>query len=150
MSSDNLKLMKYLFSEATAGRICQCHMLNVICLLRLMWLGFPAAGCMLLVFLIPFAAHAQTFGKVIQPYGSYIFTADDNLLRFRDNQRVDNIPDGTIRNAIIQKDLFDMSHRFTGGVILQKEISRQPVVLIDLGFERIWQVCQSKLFFLHH
>ncbi len=72
------------------------------------------------------STHAQqTFGKVIQPFGSYTYTADDNILRIRDNQRVDNIPDGTIRSAILQKDLFDMSHRFTGGVILQKEISRQ-------------------------
>jgi len=128
--------MKYLFTEATGGYICQGHMFSVMCLLRFIWLGFLVSGCMLLVFIIPFAAHAQTFGKVIQPYGSYIFTADDNLLRFRDNQRTDSIPDGALRNAIIQRDLFDMSHRFTGGAILQKEIGRQRLSA-NLNYSRV-------------
>ncbi|WP_242447257.1 XrtB/PEP-CTERM-associated polysaccharide biosynthesis outer membrane protein EpsL [Nitrosomonas supralitoralis] len=79
---------------------------------------------MLLLFFAP-PIYAQTIGKVIQPFGSYIFTADDNILRIRDKMNTDSIANDSIRNAIIQKDLFDMTHRFTGGVILQKEISRQ-------------------------
>ncbi len=124
-NSENLKLMKYLFSESTVTYIRQCLMSSVISLLRSIRLGSFVSGCMMLVFFNSPTHAQQTFGKVIQPFGSYSYTADDNILRFRDNQRVDNLPDGTIRRAILQKDFFDMSHRFTGGVIFQKEISRQ-------------------------
>ena len=60
---------------------------------------------------------AQTTGKVLQPYGSYTFTADDNILRIRD--RMDPVP------LLGTTNLFDMSQRFTGGLILEKEIGRQ-------------------------
>jgi len=73
------------------------------------------AGALLL--LLNSAASAAVFGKLVQPYGSYGFTADDNLLRIRD--KMDPRP------MLGTDNLFDMSHRFTGGVLLEKEIGRQ-------------------------
>jgi len=87
-----------------------------ICLsrpVRLRTLTF--AGALLL--LLNSAASAGVFGKLVQPYGSYGFTADDNILRIRD--KMDPRP------ILGTDNLFDMSHRFTGGVLLEKEIGRQ-------------------------
>jgi len=63
------------------------------------------------------AVSAAVFGKLVQPYGSYGFTADDNLLRIRD--KMNPLP------ILGTNNLFDMSHRFTGGVLLGKDIGRQ-------------------------
>lgn len=71
----------------------------------------------LLLFFLHQPASAAVIGKVVQPFGSYTYTADDNLLRIRD--KVDPLPLLGTRN------LFDMSHRFTGGLMFEKEISRQ-------------------------
>ena len=77
---------------------------------------FFLPGVLLLFFFNQFAS-AAVIGKVVQPFASYTFTADDNLLRIRD--KMDPLPLLGTRN------LFDMSHRFTGGLMFEKEISRQ-------------------------
>jgi len=74
-----------------------------------------SAGVLLLLF--GSTASAAVFGKLVQPFGSYGFTADDNMLRIRDG--TDPLPILGTRN------LFDISHRFTGGVLLGKDIGRQ-------------------------
>lgn len=71
----------------------------------------------LLLFFVNQSASAAVIGKVVQPFASYTYTADDNLLRIRD--KTDPLPLLGTRN------LFDMSHRFTGGLMFEKEISRQ-------------------------
>lgn len=71
----------------------------------------------LLLFFFNQSAFAAVIGKVVQPFASYGFTADDNILRIRD--KMDPLPLLGTRN------LFDMSHRFTGGLMFEKEISRQ-------------------------
>ena len=78
---------------------------------------YYAFTLVILLPLLSFPVIAQTTGKVIQPYGSYTFTADDNILRIRD--RMDPVP------ILGTNNLFDMSQRFTGGLILEKEIGRQ-------------------------
>lgn len=100
--------MKYLFMEVIFSRIATG--LPRFCRMRLFIPG---------IFLLFFshAALAAVFGKVVQPFASYTFTADDNILRIRD--KMDPLPLFGTNN------LFDMSQRFTGGVILEKEISRQ-------------------------
>lgn len=82
---------------------------------RFFRLRFFTPGILLL-----FSSHiapAAVIGKVVQPFASYTFTADDNILRIRD--KMDPLP------LFGTSNLFDMSQRFTGGVILEKEISRQ-------------------------
>lgn len=71
----------------------------------------------LLLFFLNQSAHAAVIGKVVQPFASYTYTADDNLLRIRD--KIDPLP------LLGTSNLFDMSHRFTGGLMFEKEISRQ-------------------------
>ena len=62
-------------------------------------------------------ALAAGFGKVVQPFVSYTGTADDNMLRIRD--KMDPQP------LLGTNNLFDISQRITGGVMFEKEISRQ-------------------------
>ncbi|WP_394809635.1 XrtB/PEP-CTERM-associated polysaccharide biosynthesis outer membrane protein EpsL [Nitrosomonas sp.] len=71
----------------------------------------------LLLFFFNQPAFAAVIGKVVQPFASYAFTADDNILRIRD--KMDPVP------LLNTNNLFDMSHRFTGGLLFEKEISRQ-------------------------
>ena len=85
-NSENLKLMKYLFSESAVTYMCQCrHMSSVIGLLRSIRFGSFVSGCVMLVFFNSSTHAQQTFGKVIQPFGSYTYTADDNILRISDS-----------------------------------------------------------------
>lgn len=56
-------------------------------------------------------------GEMIRPYVSYTMLADDNILRIRDNLDAQALL-GT-------NNLFDISHRFTGGAFFEKKISRQ-------------------------
>lgn len=79
-----------------------------------LWLFLPG---ILLLFFFNQSAFAAVIGKVVQPFASYTYTADDNLMRIRD--KMDPVPLLGTRN------LFDMSHRFTGGLMFEKEISRQ-------------------------
>ena len=80
----------------------------------------------LLLFSFSHPVLAVVFGKVLQPYASYTFTADDNILRIRDKQSPPTPGENPVLfNAITRGHLFDFSHRFTGGLIFEKEISRQ-------------------------
>lgn len=63
--------------------------------------------------------HAAVIGKLIRPYMSYSMTVDDNILRIRDQMDSEALL-GT-------NDLFDISHRFLGGAIVNKQISRQQL-----------------------
>lgn len=65
------------------------------------------------------SAHAGIIGKLIRPYMSYSMTADDNLLRIRDQMDAEALL-GT-------NNLFDISHRFLGGAVIDKQISRQQL-----------------------
>lgn len=78
---------------------------------------FLAFVWVMLLLSFSFPVTARTVGKVLQPYGNYTFTADDNILRIRD--RLDPVP------ILGTTNLFDISQRFTGGLILEKEIGRQ-------------------------
>ncbi len=80
----------------------------------------------LLLFSFSHPVLAVVFGKVLQPYASYGLTADDNILRIRDNtDPISLLRSPVLHNAFITGHLFDFSHRFTGGLIFEKEISRQ-------------------------
>ena len=80
----------------------------------------------LLLFSFSHPVLAVVFGKVLQPYASYGLTADDNILRIRDKQSLPAPEDNPVLfNAMTRGNLFDFSHRFTGGLIFEKEISRQ-------------------------
>ena len=81
----------------------------------------------LLLFSFSHPVLAVVFGKVLQPYASYALTADDNILRIRDNTNPNTLLQSPVvlRDAVISGHLFDFSHRLTGGLILEKEISRQ-------------------------
>lgn len=91
-----------------------------------MWLtqGSPKYGiCFaLLVFVFLFchaSVHANVIGNLIRPYVSYSMTADDNILRIRDQMNAEALL-GT-------NNLFDISHRFLGGANINKQISRQQL-----------------------
>lgn len=70
---------------------------------------------------LPFysSVHAAVIGKLIRPYMSYSMTADDNILRIRDQMDVEALL-GT-------NNLFDISHQFLGGAVIDKQISRQKL-----------------------
>ncbi|QOJ19674.1 MAG: hypothetical protein HRU77_02525 [Gammaproteobacteria bacterium] len=107
--------MKHQFMEVTFTRSTQsitCIAIRPSQLVRLQ--ALISTGVLLLLF--GSTASAAVFGKLVQPYGSYSFTADDNILRIRDKMPT---------TALGTNNLFDMSHRFTGGVLLNKEIGRQ-------------------------
>ncbi len=65
--------------------------------------------------------------KLIQPYFSYTFVADDNMTRLRDGTRANpgSLPDSQVKDEAQKGNFADISNRFTGGVLLNKEISRQ-------------------------
>lgn len=108
--------MKHQRMEVTFTRSTQSVTRIAIHLLRLVRLQtLISAGILSLLF--SSTASAAVFGKLIQPYGSYNFTADDNILRIRDG--MNPLP------LLGTNNLFDISHRFTGGVLLGKEIGRQ-------------------------
>lgn len=74
-------------------------------------------GFVLLLFGLP--TQATVIGKLIRPYASYAMTADDNILRIRDR---------TDAEALLgTNNLFDISHRFLGGAVIDKQISRQQL-----------------------
>ncbi len=74
-------------------------------------------GFALLLFGLPI--QATVVGKLIRPYASYAMTADDNILRIRDR---------TDAEALLgTSNLFDISHRFLGGAVIDKRISRQQL-----------------------
>ncbi|MEQ1816885.1 MAG: XrtB/PEP-CTERM-associated polysaccharide biosynthesis outer membrane protein EpsL [Nitrosomonas sp.] len=102
--------------EVTLTNINQCFTRIAPCLTRPNRLQSFLTGVLLLSFFNQ-PAFAAVIGKVVQPFASYTFTADDNMLRIRD--RLDPVPLFGTNN------LFDMSHRFTGGLLFEKEISRQ-------------------------
>lgn len=63
--------------------------------------------------------------KLIQPYFSYTLVADDNIMRIRDRLDLTDLPDSQVKDEIQKGHRSDISNRFTGGVLLNKEISRQ-------------------------
>ncbi|MDR4513100.1 XrtB/PEP-CTERM-associated polysaccharide biosynthesis outer membrane protein EpsL [Nitrosomonas sp.] len=65
------------------------------------------------------SVQAEVIGKLIRPYMSYSMTADDNILRIRDQMDAEALL-GT-------NNLFDISHRFLGGAVIDKQISRQQL-----------------------
>lgn len=80
----------------------------------------PVGLCLLVSFIVLLSssmAFASVIGRVVKPYGIYTFTADDNMLRIRD--KIDPVP------LLGTSNLFDISHRLSGGVMLEKQISRQ-------------------------
>ena len=126
-NSENLKLMKYQHIEVTFSSISPyiARLLGFF-----LWLGRrrPLRSFILGVLSLFFFSHsavAQEFSKMLKPYFSYTTTADDNMLRIRDRFEPENIESQRIRDLVSQGKLADISHRMTGGVIFQKEISRQ-------------------------
>nr|WP_258364541.1 XrtB/PEP-CTERM-associated polysaccharide biosynthesis outer membrane protein EpsL [Nitrosomonas sp. Nm84] len=62
---------------------------------------------------------------MFKPYFNYTVTADDNMMRIRDNLDPTNITDERIRRLISEGKLADVTNRMTGGIMFEKEISRQ-------------------------
>jgi exopolysaccharide biosynthesis operon protein EpsL len=108
--------MNHQFMEVTFTRIAQFITPIAICFSRITRLQTLSAAGMVLL-LCSHTAWAAAFGKLIQPFGSYGFTADDNMLRIRDGMN----PAPLLGTS----NLFDISHRFTGGVMFEKEVGRQ-------------------------
>lgn len=128
-NSENLKLMKYQHIEVTFSWIG-----SYIARLMGFFLGLgrkrsfrPFILGVLSLFFFSHSAVAEEFSKILRPYFSYTTTADDNMLRIRDNFNTQFVESPRIRALIDQGKLADISHRMTGGVIFQKEISRQKL-----------------------
>lgn len=126
-NSENLKLMTYQHIEATFTCISSYIARLIIFFL---WLGRrrPFRSFILGVLSLFFFSHsavAEEFSKMVRPYFSYTTTADDNMLRIRDRFDPVLIESQRVRDLVAQGKLADISHRMTGGVIFQKEISRQ-------------------------
>ena len=80
--------------------------------------SFLVVNTVVLVFFCH-SAKAAIIGKTIRPYMSYTMLADDNILRIRDKINAKDLPNINTNN------LFDISHRLTGGASFDKRISRQ-------------------------
>lgn len=65
--------------------------------------------------------------KLIQPYFNYMFVYDDNMMRTRDGSKENpsGLPNSQIKDEALKGNFSDISNRFTGGVLLNKVISRQ-------------------------
>ena len=63
--------------------------------------------------------------KLIQPYFSYTLVADDNIMRIRDRFNPSTLEDSQVKDELLKGHRSDISNRFVGGVLLNKEISRQ-------------------------
>ena len=136
--------MNYLFIQDTFTYIGQHDKQSVACFFRritmkpftlgiiLLFLSIsagaqtlPAAVQAVPLAMRPASAAPQNIGNIVQPYGSYTFTGDDNMLRFRDHFNPNSIPDEKIRERAERGLLFDFSHRFTGGLKFNKTLGRQ-------------------------
>lgn len=105
--------MRYSFIEAKSNHRQRYFKRNPVRVARLFL-------CLLFSLIVLFSspmALASVIGRVVKPYGNYTFTADDNMLRIRD--KADPLP------LLGTTNLFDISHRLTGGAMLEKRISRQ-------------------------
>lgn len=102
----------------------------VSCLLRLC---IPIVLLLMLVVSSAVAVDSNKFlqpsasSKLIQPYFSYTFVADENMMRIRDGIKANpsGLQDSQAKDQIQKGHLADISNRFVGGVLLNKEISRQ-------------------------
>lgn len=135
--------MKHQFIEVTFSRINPYIIHTVICFLALSRWRLFISGAVYL-FLSSHPALAVDFTKTIKPYFDYGVTADDNMLRIRDRFDPQNVENARIRDIISQGKLADVAHRFTGGVMFEKEISRQRLTA-DLSwtynkFERFHEI----------
>lgn len=115
--------MKYQFMEVTFTCI-NPFITHPAIYLRRCQLCFLISGALAL-FLFNHATWAAEFSKILKPYASYTTIADDNILRIRDGFDPQNIESPRIRDLVSQGKLADISHRMTGGIIFEKEISRQ-------------------------
>lgn len=80
---------------------------------------FLRSGAVMLLFSLTFFGHpalATALGDMFRPYVDYKVNFDDNMLRLRDNMNVENF--GGSKES-------DISQRIMGGLIIEKEISRQ-------------------------
>lgn len=81
------------------------------------------SGAVTLLFSLTFFGHpamATALGDMFRPYADYEVNFDDNMLRTRDNV------DSAARQALFgSSKKSDISQRITGGLIFEKEISRQ-------------------------
>lgn len=119
--------MKYQFIETTFTRINSYSARIVVCFLQLSRL-WPVIPGILPLFFFSHSAPAKEFSKVFKPHFNYTVTADDNILRIRDNLNPANIEDAGIRDLISQGKLADVSNRMTGGILFEKEVSRQRFI----------------------
>lgn len=106
--------MKHRPIEVTFTGIHQYITRTMICMKRL----WPFVPMGLFLFFFSHSTLAAGIGNnVLQPYLNYTFTADDNMLRIRDKMDPQTLL-GT-------NNLSDITQRIAGGVILEKDISRQ-------------------------
>lgn len=82
---------------------------------------FLRSGTVTLLFSLTIFGHAALatpLGDMFRPYVDYKVNFDDNMLRLRDNQNIENFDGNGSKKS-------DISQRITGGLIFEKEISRQ-------------------------
>lgn len=87
----------------------------------------------LLTFSFSSSVQAAEFSKILKPYFDYTVMADDNMLRFRDtllNQSKEQMEQNgfsteRIRELVSQGKTADVLNRFSGGILFEKQISRQ-------------------------
>jgi exopolysaccharide biosynthesis operon protein EpsL len=84
---------------------------------------FLRSGAVTLLFSLTFFGHpalATALGDMFRPYVDYEVVFDDNMLRTRDN-----VSSAARQTLFGSSKKFDISQRITGGLIVEKEISRQ-------------------------
>lgn len=116
--------MKYQFIEVTFTRI-NSHVTRLAVYFPRLGRLWPFIAGVLPLFFFSRPTLAEEFSKILKPYFSYTTTADDNMLRIRDRFDPQNVESARIRDLISQGKFADISHRMTGGVLFEKEISRQ-------------------------
>lgn len=95
------------------------------------FLFFFAGSLLILFFSSPI--RAAEFSKILKPYFDYTVTADDNMMRFRDTVLnltkaqldAEQFSTERIRELISQGKTADILNRFSGGILFEKQISRQ-------------------------
>ncbi len=132
-NSKILKLMSHQLIKLVITNIIYFHRLHLSP--RLTYFSsiifFITGSIFVLLFSSP--ARAAEFSKILKPYFDYTVTADDNMMRFRDtvlNQTKadldrEQFSTERIRELISQGKTADILNRFSGGILFEKQISRQ-------------------------
>ncbi|GKS68491.1 exopolysaccharide biosynthesis operon protein EpsL [Nitrosomonas sp. PY1] len=64
-------------------------------------------------------------GRVIQPYFTYGLVVDDNIMRIRKRSNPNQLDESQVKDELLKGHKSDITNRFVGGVLLNKEFGRQ-------------------------